>query len=244
MKRLLPVLATLALPSLANAQAYQCRMPQNISVPKIKPEGRARLMPVTGYTMALSWSPEFCKPREGQRAHATQCSGKNGRFGLVVHGFWPDGRGVGRGSGKSNSRASWPQWCPAKRPLNRAELKRNLCMMPSAKLIARQWAKHGACMGLPPETYFKITRILWSSYQIPDYDRLSREKGLTAGDIRGAFASANGGIERQHIGVKLNGRGWLQELRICYNKRFRPTPCDSRRFGSADGDAAKIWRGL
>ncbi|MEP2735333.1 MAG: ribonuclease T [Erythrobacter sp.] len=238
MNRALITIAALALPaSHASAQSYQCRMPQNISVPKVKSDGRERRMPITGYTMALSWSPEFCKPREGQRAHATQCSGKKGRFGLVVHGLWPNGRGSGRGN-------NWPQYCRTRYTLSAAELRRNLCMMPSARLVARQWVKHGSCMDRPPETYFKVTRILWSGLLIPDYDRLSRRKGLTAGDIRGALADANGGWERQHIGVKLNSKGWLQELRLCYNKRFRPAPCESGRFGAADGDRAKIWRGL
>ena len=117
-------------------------------------------------------------------------------------------------------------------------------MMPSARLVARQWVKHGSCTGKSPATYFKVTRILWQGLRIPDYDRLSRRDGLTAGDIRGALADANDGWERQHIGVKLNSKGWLQELRLCYDKRFRSIACDSARFGSADGDAAKIWRGL
>jgi len=182
----------------AHAQAYQCRMPQNIAVPKVDANKRERRMPITGYTMALSWSPEFCKPREGQRAYA----------------------------------------------LSAPELRRNLCMMPSTRLIAHQWVKHGSCMDRPPATYFKVTRILWDGLRIPDYDRLSRKDGLTAGDIRGALADANEGWERDHIGVKLNSRGWLQELRLCYTKRFRSTPCNSDRFGAADGDRAKIWRGM
>lgn len=217
----------------AHAQAYQCRMPQNVSVPTVNSDKPERRMPITGYTMALSWSPEFCKPREGQRAHVTQCSGKNGRFGLVVHGLWPNGRGN-----------KWPQYCRTPYALSAPELRRNMCMMPSARLIAHQWLKHGSCMGKPPATYFKVTRILWDGLRIPDYDRLSRKDGLTAGDIRGALADANDGWEREHIGVKLNSRGWLQEIRLCYTKRFRSTPCDSNRFGAADGDRAKIWRGM
>ena len=95
-----------------------------------------------------------------------------------------------------------------------------------------------------PETYFKVTRILWDSYRIPDYDRISREDDLTAGRIRAAFADANPGIPASAVGVKLNERGWLQELRLCYDRRFRPTRCDNARFGARDGVAAKIWRGL
>lgn len=221
-----------ALPTAANAQAYQCRAPQIASVPRVAPESQPRRVPTTGYTLALSWSPEFCKPREGRPAHKVQCSGENGRFAMVVHGLWPQGAGT------------WPQWCGSRNALTPAEVRRNMCMMPSARLVARQWAKHGSCMTKRPETYFGVTRILWESLRIPEYDRISREEGLTAGRIREAFAEANPGWPRAAIGVKLNARGWLQELRLCYSKRFRPARCDDRRYGARDAAKAKIWRGL
>jgi len=221
-----------ALPTTANAQAYQCRAPSVSSVPVITPDSQPRSVPTTGYTLALSWSSEFCKPRESSPAHRVQCSGLNGRFGMVVHGLWPQGQ------------RSWPQWCKQQNRLTPAELRKAMCMMPSARLIARQWAKHGSCMTKKPETYFGVTRVLWESLRIPEYDRISREDGLTAGRIRRAFAEANPGIPVGAVGVKLNQRGWLQELRICYSKRFRPTRCNDRRFGAKDTAKAKIWRGL
>lgn len=214
------------------AQHYQCSVPRQSRVLEVIPDASARVLPVTGYTLALSWSPEFCKPRKGQRRHARQCGGDAGLFGLVVHGLWPE-------SGRS-----WPQWCTAqRRPLAR-EVAANMCISPSAALVARQWAKHGACMAKRPATYFKVTRILWAGLRLPDLDRVSREDGLTAGTIRTRFADANPGWMRAAVGVKLNARGWLEELRLCYDKRFMPTPCTRNRFGAPDGAPAKIWRGL
>lgn len=190
-------------------------------------------MPITGYTLALSWSPAFCRLRQDSRAHSVQCSGDNGRFGFVVHGLWPQGS------------RTYPQWCPASAPVTPAIARSNMCMMPSARLIARQWAKHGACMTRRPETYFGVTRVLWESLRIPDYDRISREEGLTAGRIRQAFADANGRMwQPSHVGVKLNPDGWLQEIRLCYGPRFRPARCDDRRYGARDTAKAQIWRGL
>jgi len=119
-----------------------------------------------------------------------------------------------------------------------------MCMMPSARLVARQWAKHGSCMVRRPATYLKVTRILWNSYRIPDYDRISREQRLTAGRIRAAFADANPWVPENAIGVKLNARGWLEEIRLCYAKTFRPARCTAQRFGARDSAPAKIWRGL
>ncbi len=226
------VIAALAIPSAATAQAYQCRAPSVSSVPQIAPDSRPRNVPTTGYTLALSWSPAFCRTRQADRAHRVQCSGENGRFGFIVHGLWPQGA------------RTWPQWCPQQNRLTPQVARETMCMTPSARLIARQWAKHGACMTKKPETYFGVTRILWESLRIPDYDRISREDGLTAGRIREAFASANPGWQPAHVGVKLNREGWLQELRLCYDKRLRPTRCDDRRYGARDDVAANIWRGL
>jgi ribonuclease T2 len=221
-------------PVAASAQAYQCRAPSApVSVPRVEPDGPARRMPVAGYTLALSWSPEYCRGRERSGRDRFQCSGQGGRFGFVVHGLWPEGRS-----------GTWPQWCPSAHPLTPAELARNLCMSPSAELLATEWAKHGACMVRRPETYFKVTRILWNSLRLPDFDRLSRQRALTAGQIRRAFADANGRWEPEHVGIRLNSRGWLEELRLCYGSDFLPTRCDARRLGPKDSVPVKIWRGL
>jgi ribonuclease T2 len=182
--------------------------------------------------MALSWSPEFCKPRAGQPAHAFQCGGRQGNFGLVVHGLWPE------------SGQGWPQWCEARAAPTPAEVRADMCLMPSARLMARQWAKHGSCMVPRPAQYFKVIRILRGGLRIPDYDRVSREDALTAGRIRAAFADANPGWREEAIGVKLNERGWLEELRLCYSKTFRPARCTPSRRGAKDDSPAKIWRGL
>ncbi len=226
---------TLALTGgVAQAQAYQCRIPQApVSVPRVEPDGASRRVPITGYTLALSWSPEYCRTRKNRSADALQCSGKNGRFGLILHGFWPEGSG-----------GNWPQWCPTTRNPAPKDVREHLCMTPSARLLAHEWAKHGSCMVRKPETYFKINQILWDSLQMPDLDRLSRRDGLNAGNIREAFHTANPGIKTSAIGIDLNKRGWLEEIRVCYGKDYRPTRCSPARFGARDSVKASIWRGL
>ena len=218
--------ATVALaPDVAAAQAYQCRIPQGpVSVPAVERDGPVRQVPVTGYTLALSWAPEYCRFRQDRAAD---------RLGFAVHGLWPEGRGT-----------AWPQWCPAPRRPTGRELARNLCMTPSAALLAHEWAKHGSCMVRTPESYFKVTRILWNSLRWPDFDRLARAEGLTAGQVRTAFAEANRHWEPEHVGVVVNERGWLEEMRLCYGKDFMPAHCDARRFGPADSAPVRIWRGL
>lgn len=228
-------LAMLALPaSDALAQAYQCQIPKApVVAPRISPDGPPRRVPVTGYTLALSWSPEFCRTRKADRAHSRQCSGKSGLFGFILHGLWPEGSGH-----------RYPQWCSSARHPTPETVRRQMCMMPSPRMVAHEWAKHGTCMVRKPESYFKVSRILWDSVRLPDLDRLSRKKNLTAGDLRKAFVQANPAWKVEQIGVSLNQRGWLREVRLCYGKDFMPARCDPRRLGPRDSTHLRIWRGL
>ncbi len=224
----------LASPAPALAQAYQCRIPQGrISLPPVTRDGPVRDTAITGYTLALSWSPEFCRGREDDPRHVRQCSGRGGRFGFVVHGLWPEGR-----SGQ------WPQWCETARQPSDQAVRETLCTMPGERLIANEWARHGSCMIRNPDAYLRITRILWNSLRWPEYDRLSRNRGLTAGEIRQAFADANGRWEPEHVGLVINERGWLTEMRLCYGLDYLPARCDRRRYGPADDVAVRIWRGI
>jgi ribonuclease T2 len=186
-------------------------------------------MPVAGYTLALSWSPEYC--RKGRSD--TQCSGRNGRFGLIVHGLWPEG-----------ARGGWPQWCSAKRALSPETARSHLCMMPSPSLMAHEWAKHGSCMTATPDAYFKVTAILWRSLNLPDLDHLARRRDLKAADVRDAMARANPAIRRNSIAVITSRRGWLEEIRLCYGKDFMLAACPRGRLGAPDGSPVRIWRGL
>ena len=223
-------LALLLIPATAHAQAYQCRLPQRIDpVPPIQPDGPPIRTPISGYTLAVSWSPEYCHDDKS----SMQCSGRNGRFGFVLHGLWPE----------SNSDQS-PQWC-ALTPRPSPELiRRSLCMTPVPYLIEHEWAKHGSCMSKTPEAYYRASAILWNSLHWPDADRLSRQDGLTAGDFRKAFVAENPDWRAGQVGILLSRNGWLKELRPCYGRGFMPAVCDRRSFGPADGEAIRIWRGM
>ena len=87
-------------------------------------------------------------------------------------------------------------------------------------------------------------RLSLRQLRLPDLDRLSKEPGLTAGMLRDRWTIANPAWPRSAVGVKLNERGWLQELRLCYRKDFMPTACDRGRAGAKDNAPLKIWRGL
>lgn len=214
----------------ALAQAYQCRLPARIEpVRPITPDGPSRRMAVARYTLAASWSPEFCKNERG----SMQCSGRQGRFGFVLHGLWPEAR-----------RGAPPQWCATLPRPAPDLLRRNLCMTPAPWLLEHEWAKHGSCMTKTPEAYFRTAAILWRSLHWPDADRLSRKEALTAGDLREAFVLANPAWRREMIGIELSRNGWLRELRLCYGRDFMPEACPRGALGPADSQPLKIWRGL
>ncbi|MBB4857996.1 ribonuclease T2 [Novosphingobium chloroacetimidivorans] len=227
---LVPMLALWPSPTLA--QAYQCTPPGRIepfAVPS--PNGAPRRVAVAGYTLAASWSPDYCKT-SGDTA-SMQCSGRNGRFGFVLHGLWPEAR-----------RGPSPQWCSAMPQPSMQDLRAHLCMTPSARLLAHEWAKHGSCMAKSPAQYFRVAAVLWRSIRWPDADRLSRQDDLTAGDLRRAFVRLNPSWKVEQVGVQLSRTGWLREVQLCYSRRFLPVKCDRRHLGASDTTPLKIWRGL
>ena len=228
------LLAALALllPAPALAQAYQCVLPKRIDPMRpVTPDGQVRRAAVGGYTLAASWSPEYCKSARDRTS--MQCSGAQGRFGFVLHGLWPEAR-----------KGPPPQWC-ALNPRPAPELiRRNLCMTPAPALLEHEWAKHGSCMAKKPETYFRVAAILWRSVQWPDADQLSRKAGLTAGDLRREFVLANRGWKAEQVGLLTSRAGWLKEVRLCYGRDFRPAACNRFQSGPPDSAPLKIWRGL
>lgn len=232
--------AALALltPGLAHAQAMQCRVPGQL------PEARSVVIPrgevpsrqpaTTGYTLALSWSPEYCRTREGDADAAMQCDGKIGEFGFILHGLWPEGE---RGD---------PRWCRAVPPVDRATTRATLCAMPSVELMAHEWAKHGSCVTKTPASYFAAARGLFDVLSFPDMDRLSRANGgsgSSAGDIRAALVTENDGLTAEMIGIDTNARGWLEEVRICLDTGLRPAACPRNARGVGERKLVRIWRG-
>ena len=226
-------LAATALPGVAAAQAYQCQLPATLPAARVvRPDAPAQRPPIAGYSLALSWSPEFCRGRERSPQDRLQCSGAAGRFGFVVHGLWPEGAG--------NS----PQWCRAVPPPSPAVVRGQLCRTPVVQLLAHEWAKHGSCMAHDAAGYFRVSNILSDLLRYPAMATLSRDPAMTAGKLREALAAANPGRAANSFGLLLNERGWLREIRACLDRRFRSTRCPARQYGPRDATGLKIWRGL
>ena len=238
---LLAALASSSFPSHpATAQAWQCKAPANLSRPTIETPspGEIRRTPIAGYVLALSWSREFCRGREKDPAMELQCSGRIGDFGFVLHGLWPEASGP-----------DFPQYCRKAGQLSRKVVADNICMTPSVQLLQHEWAKHGTCMSRKPQTYFGAAKLLFEAIEFPDMDRLSRqgskegETTLNAAGLADAFAAANEGLPANAIKVKTNRKFWLEEMKICLDKKFKPKACPSFVKGAPDKAEVKVWRG-
>jgi len=221
----------LSVPEVAVAQADRCVVPEQLpeASEQVGRPGPRRVVPLGGYTLALTWNPGFC--RQSANRDRFQCDPGN-RFGFVLHGLWPDGQG-----------ASWPQYCAAAPRIPEAVVRRNLCAMPSPALQRYQYAKHGSCSGLPPAAYFDRARDAWGAIRYPDMDALSRRPGLTAGQLAAAVARANPGMTPAMLRVQASRDRWLDEVWVCLDTRFRPRACPVHQRGLPTHAPLRIWRG-
>jgi ribonuclease T2 len=234
MKPALLVAALLAaVPGIAQAQAYKCAIPANLARPRPDLPSRSepkRVLPIGGYTLAVTWAPQYCHDNARNPSARLEC-GSGNRFGFTLHGLWPDGLGK-----------EWPQYCTTTAILPRQVIRKHLCATPSVQLLQHEWAKHGTCMRTTPADYFARSTGLYAKLRYPDMDALSRANP-TAGGFAAAMSKANPGLPANAIRVTANRQGWLDELWICLDKSFAYERCKPGSGGLPATAALKIWRG-
>lgn len=232
MLRVLIMAAALAAPAAALAQQTECSLPATL--PRPHPEAPTdrepkRLLPVGGYTLALSWSPGYCRSHQRDVRDRIQC-GQENHFGFTLHGLWPDGRG-----------RAWPQYCRPAALLPEPVIRAAICATPSVQLIQHEWAKHGTCVESDPSRYFGAATALYRGIAYPDMDALSRRESLSSAAFRQAFAAANPGMDAGMIRLNLDKSGWLEEVWLCLGTNRKLRRCPGNDAGAAK--AVKIWRG-
>jgi ribonuclease T2 len=191
----------------------------------------ARQAPVTGYTLALSWAPEYCHGRHGA-ADVFDCGGALAH-GFTLHGLWPD----------AAYPKAWPEYCRPATVLPEAVLRANLCMTPSAQLLQHEWAKHGVCMAATPESYFATASAAVGAVRFPAMAELARDRGLTVAALQKAFAAANQGAPPQAYAVKANRAGWLEEVHVCLGLDMRARACPAGAGGADPTARVRIEAG-
>jgi len=215
--------------AVSNSSGPACRLPERIPVPRVGRPPRpdeVRRMAIGGYTLALSWTPQFCASTS---ARSMQCDKRNGRFGFILHGLWPDGKG-----------RSWPQYCKPASAISRAVVAENFCSTPSPQLMQHEWAKHGTCMAKDANAYFDRARSLYQGLTLPDMRYLAGEPRLTAGQLSAAIARKNAGMTVDMIRVRSNRYGMLTDVWVCLDTAFKPSRCPSGKGGLSRNARIKV----
>ncbi len=221
---LLFLLAAMPLPAQAQAQ---CSLPDRIESQTCPQNGPRRGTPgdFDYYVLALSWSPDYCAT--ARRPEPLQCS--SNRFGFVAHGLWPQYR-------KGHDRpveGNWPQYCAPTRAPPMELQRQHLCRMPSSRLIACQWAKHGSC-GDFGSGEDGARRYLQAIADAMDRIALPALKPgqMRVGELVAALRQANPSLRPEQVAV-ISRDGHLQELRFCLARNLAEfAACDKAAGGS------------
>lgn len=229
----LALMASLFLSSAAYAQPMACVVPDHVPPLSLEdaPASEVKRVPVQGYLLALSWSPQYCRGRQNAERDAGQC-GPKARFGFVLHGLWPEG--VGQQD---------PAWCAPAKPLPVDLVRQHFCMTPSAALLQHEWAKHGTCMTDDPAAYLAAGARLYHGLRFPNMVALSRQTHATVASFAAAFAAANRGLRPDMLRVMVDRSGWLKEVRLCLGRTMRPRRCPLGEPGKPDQRPLRIWWG-
>lgn len=151
-------------------------------------------------------------PSAARRRPDPQCGARP--FSFVVHGLWPQ------------YQRGFPEYCETPAPrLNRDLVSSMLDLMPSPRLVFRQWDRHGVCSGLSATAYFEAVRKARAAVKIPaEYIDLTSALSVTPAEVEEAFVKANPGLSADGVAVSCD-RSRLREVRICLTKEFRFQDC-------------------
>jgi ribonuclease T2 len=223
MRFMLLFLLALTMPAMAPAQpaaAPHADLPSDAQP--------VRKVPTTGYTLALSWAPEYC--HAPTRRSSAECADRATRSGFTLHGLWPDGE----------AQDKWPQYCHPVGILTPAQIRAGSAATPSAQLLQHEWAKHGSCTGDDPVAFFTEEGRLFRAIRYPDMATLAHRRGLMAGAFQAAFAAANPGMRADMMRLNVNKNGWLEEVWLCLGLDKRTRTCPAGQGGAQPGDPIKV----
>ena len=150
--------------------------------------------------------------RNNRRSRNGQCGDRP--YSFVVHGLWPQ------------YEQGFPEFCQQPPPrLDRDVVASMLDLMPSPRLIFREWDRHGTCSGLAARAYFETVRKARALVKIPpDYLGLTEGKTVSPAEVEDAFIAANPGLPHDAIAVGCDAMR-LNAVRICLSKDLQFHSC-------------------
>lgn len=168
------------------------------------------------WVLALSWQPAWCETQSGDKRARPECfRDYAGPEGLTLHGLWPQGKGK-EDCGPVSSKAGRCA-LPAV-PLSRTAVEALAEVMPGAlsRLDRHEWAKHGTCSGMSPETYFRTAGDMVRQARKSALGRLLGERAggkARRSELCAAFMQDFGEGRKGALNFELQ-RGLLTEIRI------------------------------
>lgn len=231
----------LALVATAHGTAHgadQCRILDDIPPAPALKDVRTDA-PVHDLRLVYSWSPAYCKaartpnkkqqrPLQGKAGElaewdrAFQCDAN--AFGFVVHGLWPQAKGV---TGKNGQ----PRACKAAAPIGGATVRAHLCTVPGVRLMQNEWLAHGTCHWGTPEAYFDDIEKLADAYPMPTLDSLQGKDVGVDRIVDAIVVHGKGKLAPDMIGVEVrqvDGKRVLNEVYVCLDLQHRPKQCLTR----------------
>lgn len=173
------------------------------------------------YELNLSWAPDFCNnmdtltPQEKLDAGSDMaCASPHG---FVLHGLWPQ-----------NYDGTYPGSC-GDRP-GPVHPERNLDMTPNLALLKHEWAKHGTCTTLSPETFFATARQVYTAVTMPrELTRLDHEMSMPPDAILAMFYRSNPSFPQGSFNLSCGGNR-LTAIEACFSKDdVHPIACQGLR---------------
>lgn len=170
------------------------------------------------YLLNLSWSPEFCH----SHPDAAECAQHRA---FTLHGLWPQ-----------RTDGSYPEHCTDEPGPQDPARYRDL--YPDAGLLRHEWATHGTCSGLPPDTFFDDARRATNSLHIPEkLANLDHQILMPPEAITSLFLDSNPSLPRASLALSC-GNNFFTAVEVCLDKQLNPIGCGPIR--SCRANAVRI----
>ena len=169
------------------------------------------------YVLSLYWLPTLCL----ESPQADECRGSDHR-GFVVRGLWPV------------SDANSPINCGGGDTLSDSLVESLRDLMPTRRLVEREWAAHGTCTGEAPDRFFSLLRQAFGSVNLPTLLSGGGNGIETIQQITKGFTNRDPGLPAQAVVITCSDNpARLREVRICLSKNLASSYCSGETLSAS-----------
>ena len=171
----------------------------------------------TYYVLSLSWQPTLCL----EQPQSDWCRGVQSK-GFVLNGLWP------------HKDYASPLRCNVRGEVSDALVQKMADLLPTRRLVEREWQEHGTCSGLDPDQYFAAVRQVHEGLVVPALLDQRSAPPQTVYDVIKAFRRANNTLAPQTISVTCSSGtpARLEEVRICLERNLAARYCSGDMISS------------